>query len=77
VGSRCRDEGRVRDVKASAFNFVVCAGIKKSSVQVKINHVSGSESCVYSWYITPHGSKQFIFKWTMDIEEANRPQQKG
>jgi hypothetical protein len=33
--------------------------IKKSSLcRLKINHMSESETCVYSWYTGPHGSEQ-------------------
>jgi hypothetical protein len=33
---------------------------KECSMQVKKNHASGSETCVYSWYAGPHGSKQCV-----------------
>jgi hypothetical protein len=33
--------------------------IKKNSLcRLKKNHPSGSETCIYSWYTGPHGSKQ-------------------
>jgi hypothetical protein len=37
-------------------------GIKKSYLcRLKINHTSGSKSCIYSWYTGPHGSEQLSF----------------
>jgi hypothetical protein len=44
---------------APAPIYVLCVHSKKGlSVQVKINHTSGSESSVYSWYTGLHDSKQ-------------------
>ncbi len=35
--------------------------IKKSSLcRFKINQASGYETCVYSWYTSPHGSEQSL-----------------
>ncbi len=35
--------------------------IKKSALcRLKIKDVSGSETCVYSWYTSPHGSQQWF-----------------
>ncbi len=37
----------------------LCVQNKKNSMcRLKINHASGSESCIYSWYTNPHGSEQ-------------------
>jgi hypothetical protein len=40
--------------------FMCECRIKKSSLLLKINHAFGSETCVYSWYTSPHGSKQLL-----------------
>ncbi len=43
---------------ALGFIAYVCR-IKKSCLcRLKINHMLGFESCVYSWYTGPHGSEQ-------------------
>ncbi len=35
--------------------------IKKSYLcRLKINHMSRTETCVYSWYTSPHGSNQLL-----------------
>jgi hypothetical protein len=42
--------------------FVLCTLNKKGSLcRLKINHASGSESCVYSWYTGLHGSKKLQY----------------
>jgi hypothetical protein len=42
--------------------FFMCVQKKKSSLcRLKINHTSGSETCVYSWYAGSHGSEQLLW----------------
>jgi hypothetical protein len=47
-----------------AFIFISCMLDKKGSMcRIKINHVSGSESCVCSWYTGQHGNEQMGWHW--------------
>ncbi len=47
---------------APTWIFYECVQNKKSSLcRLKINHRSGSEPCVYSWYTGPHGSEQLMY----------------
>jgi hypothetical protein len=48
----------------SALIFISCMLDKKGSMcRMKIIHVSGSESCICSWYTSLHGSEQLGWHW--------------
>jgi hypothetical protein len=44
--------------QGSGYLSLINNNRKELSVQVKINHVSESETSIYSWHPDPHGSEQ-------------------
>ncbi len=47
----------------------MCVQIKKCSLRrTKINQASGSETCVYSWYTSPHGSKHRLHVVSLTLQ---------